>query len=202
MNETTHADFDPNILAALEGAQITGEAVEIRYMGGSQPGSLRQIFPLSINGDRVRARCLATNVVKTFSMKKMLPPEGNLPPAYSAPKKSKSVKLKAQTIEELHAETADRLTQLGWYVRTEQDSLFLSTYFKNGKPKRTPIIELSYCEFVETDEWLPGNETPEIRKSTRPYRLRVKGENTRAFAKFSSAAANFMKAANQSPEQY
>ena len=42
----------PILTEAIE----TGEVVKIKYHGGSQPGSLRQISPISIVGDDVVAR--------------------------------------------------------------------------------------------------------------------------------------------------
>jgi predicted DNA-binding transcriptional regulator YafY len=55
------------LITAIE----TGEVINIKYHGGSQPGSIRQISPISVNGDDVRARCLATNRVKVFKISKM-----------------------------------------------------------------------------------------------------------------------------------
>jgi predicted DNA-binding transcriptional regulator YafY len=45
-------------------------AVVILYHRGSQPGTKRQILPVSASGNRVRARDLASDEVKIFSLDK------------------------------------------------------------------------------------------------------------------------------------
>ena len=49
----------------------TGEILNIIYHGGSEPDAARQLFPMQIKGDQLRARCLATNRVKTYSLSKI-----------------------------------------------------------------------------------------------------------------------------------
>jgi predicted DNA-binding transcriptional regulator YafY len=60
-----------NIEASLKEAIETGEVLKVRYHGGSQPGALREIAPISVNGDKVRARCYSSDAVKTFVIGKV-----------------------------------------------------------------------------------------------------------------------------------
>ena len=55
----------------LQRAIGTGELIGIVYHGGSQPGAFREIAPLQIDADKVRARCYSSNAVKVFSLSKI-----------------------------------------------------------------------------------------------------------------------------------
>ena len=52
-------------------ARDNGEVLKIKYHGGSQPFTLREIYPISISKDKVMARCLNSNAVKTFVIDKI-----------------------------------------------------------------------------------------------------------------------------------
>lgn len=70
----------PEILAR---AAEVGDVVSIIYHGGSQPGSLRSIRPLSVTSDAVRAHDMAAGIDKTFSLSKIeLPTAGTTAPTY------------------------------------------------------------------------------------------------------------------------
>jgi predicted DNA-binding transcriptional regulator YafY len=60
-------DFKLFFIEALE----NGEIPIIRYHGGSQPGKLRHIDPKTIGNDRVRAKCLNSNGIRTFLYNKI-----------------------------------------------------------------------------------------------------------------------------------
>ena len=60
-----------NIEKILSEAISTGEIITIVYHGGSQPGTKRQISPISISNSKVRARCLSSNETKLFFLSKI-----------------------------------------------------------------------------------------------------------------------------------
>ena len=60
-----------NIQKIISEAISTGEIITIVYEGGSQPGTKRQISPISISNSMVRAICLNSNEMKLFCLSKI-----------------------------------------------------------------------------------------------------------------------------------
>jgi len=58
-------------IARLVEARKNGEVIRIAYHGGSQPGTAREISPMSISGDDLIAHDLATDEVRTFKVAKI-----------------------------------------------------------------------------------------------------------------------------------
>ena len=56
----------------LSEALTTRTTIGVVFDGGSQPGRWRQIVPTSIKGDVVRANCLATGGVRSFTISKLV----------------------------------------------------------------------------------------------------------------------------------
>lgn len=52
--------MDKNVEHVLVDAIENKQSLTVVYLGGSQPGTLRNISPISINGDKLRARCHST----------------------------------------------------------------------------------------------------------------------------------------------
>ena len=63
--------MDVNLSDSFEVAMETGELVTIKYHGGSSPGTVREIMPVKIENDRVRARCYTSDAVKSFMFNKI-----------------------------------------------------------------------------------------------------------------------------------
>jgi len=59
-----------SLKSTLEQNIATGEALEIIYHAGSQPGSKRSIQPVTTKSDKFLARCLNSNLLRTFLYKK------------------------------------------------------------------------------------------------------------------------------------
>lgn len=56
----------------LKLAMNSGEIVKVSYYGGSQPGAIREIVPLSFFGkNKIKALCIRTNTKKTFFIEKI-----------------------------------------------------------------------------------------------------------------------------------
>lgn len=130
-----------------------GEWFEIIYHGGSKPGAKRQIAPIAVLSDRVRARCYTSNAVKPFMLAKIEiveagakseAPMWNDPNAIPLPPATDGL----EDVRDVHRLFGDVLRQKGWGVSLdEHDSgwcLNLCGCFKNGKPRKTPTHSLSY----------------------------------------------------------
>lgn len=118
-------NFEKILIAAIE----TGEVINIKYHGGSQPGSIRQIYPVSVNGDNVRARCLATNRVKVFKLSKMKIEQGsNSTNSYVAGQEIPESNSLKEAFEPYEAFLYDS----GWVLSVENDEAGIYRTFKNG----------------------------------------------------------------------
>jgi NAD-dependent DNA ligase len=70
----------------LEAAARNGEVIRIVYHGGSQSGTAREVTPISVGEDRMRARDFASHATKVFMLDKItLPCEDDRPPEYEPP---------------------------------------------------------------------------------------------------------------------
>ena len=60
-----------NIVERLEQASESGEVLECIYHGGSQKGSVRELAPIRVNGNKFHAKCMATGNFKTYMVEKL-----------------------------------------------------------------------------------------------------------------------------------
>jgi hypothetical protein len=179
----------------------TGELLTIIYHGGSQPGATREILPIKVTGNKVRARCYTSNAVKTFVIDKieLCKNQTATPATWDAKNKNK---VKFSTISAVYKENKEQLESYGWHVLFSESSdgeeacLSLHTLFKNEKVRKTPKALLSYSKYApvtifdeETGEII---YTGEKKESTRPYYTQ-----SRAFGKLDNAVKLFMENAEE-----
>ena len=184
----------------LENAIASGEILEIKYFGGSNPGKPRNISPIKIDGNRLIARCLQSNEVKSFSIEKI---------SFSDEKDSYEVSTKV--IEHLTFQSFTQITDflnqykqslenLGWFVKLENpESLSLYSYFKNGKLKKTYDISISYEKFSIEEIYDPDTDNFIIEKKEKqkPWCVRAKGETTRSLSTLPNAIEIFLSFADK-----
>ncbi len=191
-----------NVEASLKEALETGEVLKVRYHGGSQPGALREIAPISVNGDKVRARCYSSDAVKTFVISKVeivgFAKKGD---EWEKGKEQKSEYVSLSCVLDKNSNLFD---ELGWYIESELsgDQQFLSLHarFKNGNPKKGAVIDLSYEKYAYemVVDWESDSEyiepVPEITgERKRPWTVRAKKETTKSFGSLDKAAAPFLE---------
>jgi hypothetical protein len=156
-------DTEMRIREAME----NGEVLWVKYWGGSQPGSVREISPITLSGDKVRVRCLTSESVKTFNIHKIevlpgMPEAGASGYDIDAPK---SIFENVTSMMDIFELVKNELETAGWIVQVTPDRLSIHGRFNNGKPRKTPKLSLEYHEFV-----LPYNEFGEIDRSLEPKR--------------------------------
>lgn len=180
----------------LKVAAKAGEVVRIIYHGGSQPGTVREIYPIRVATLEISARDLATDIVKTFKLAKIeLVDDVTDAPEYDAA--HSDISEPAGIIEALDGKHSE-LENLGWHVAFSEDEASVYRFFKNGKPRKTADVSLSYDEFV-TDLFVDddGELHEDARHSTRPYRVdSLRFASGRTFGKLSRAAALFLEEAH------
>lgn len=201
----------------LEGAIGTGEIVRIAYAGGSQPGSERDIYPLEVKGSKVRAKCIASGVVKMFDIAKIsivrLVAPGPTPPVTYDP--STPAVQQFQSFEHVAAELAPSLSRMGWQMDQEADGenrvLSLHSFFKNGKLRKTPDVTLHFTPrepikdytLVVSIDPKPLGVTTQAREetqqtATRPWSVRSKAmASGKAYGKIDRAVQVFLEQAEK-----
>ena len=183
---------------SLTMARATGKAVRVIYHAGSQPGSVRDIIPVVVAEKEVRAVDVITATEKTFKIEflALAPVQCNAPQYDPSLGKTPS-EFDTQTIEDLSTPIADELASLGWHVLVDKDEVGLFSFFKNGKPKKTPEVRLTFQQYVTEFIMDDDGELNEAKAlSNRPYRLESKNfASARTFAKLSSAWPKFLEEA-------
>lgn len=159
----------------LQQAIGTGELIGIVYHGGSRPGAFREIAPLQIDADKVRARCYTSNAVKVFSLGKIelrgpVPTQDDIQQVWNetAPQHPPYT-----TIVEVHEYCRATVTELGYTAELEtyQDGhrICLRTSFKNGKLRKTAVVSISHERLIwdtaitPTGQFIRTNERPRQR---------------------------------------
>jgi predicted DNA-binding transcriptional regulator YafY len=160
----------------LADAIDTGEIIRIVYRGGSRPGAVRDVIPLALTSDELRAHDVAAGIAKTFLLAKVETTEGPVTPATGA-----------QTVQEAIAPKLSELQALGWRVELTTDVATLHASFKNWKPRKSPSVSLSFDEYTvdffidigDEGEWVDREER---RRSRAPYHVSSTSLRTRSFA--------------------
>lgn len=177
----------------LREAIEAGEVLNIIYRGGSQPGTLREIAPISIKGDKLRARCYSSHAVKTFAIEKIIIVEGDEQPDVVEWQPSAKPLKRYSSIAELLEKERKFLARLGWHIESNNECLSLHRRFKNGRPRKGSDVSLDYEEY--TYDMLYGDDDEfhqEKRKKVKPWTLRGKNKDTRTYGHFVAAANAFI----------
>lgn len=201
------------MLKVIKDALETGEVLSVRYFGGSNPGVKREIAPIAIIDDKLRATCLKAGMPKIFVIDKMeLYVEGAVSKLAENFEINKPVS--TVTIPEFLEQYKDTLEGMGWVVLSDDERVSLHLLFKNGKIRKTAIVELTFNEFeayipepdmaapdFDWDDFIPTDDDGEIqyevRKKARPWRVCAKDKDTCSFKKPDKAMDRFMSFAKQ-----
>ena len=167
----------------------TGELVKIKYFGGSQPGTVREIMPRKIDNDKdiIYAYCLVSDRVLSFSLPKIEIASESDAVNYTFVEKYidfQNVPTWVQTLKELQDNYKGDLEKLGWFVKIGEKSIELSA---NGKERIIPDI----CIYFENEE-----------DRERPWIVKCRGRKTTSFEHEESAVEKFLKHCSKyKPEQ-
>jgi len=190
-----------DVKKVLQSAINNGEILTIRYHGGRQPGASREIAPIQITGNKVRAHCYASNAVKLFNIEKIEVLDNQL----SNQNKWISEKPNIHHYENLHdvfAKTKKTVEELGYYPKLADNCYSLHHFFKNGKPRKSSVISIDFEEYdyeydfdFESDsEYLEEIVIGKIKRQ-KPWVVRSKGKTTRTFSNLDKAVVFFIEQA-------
>jgi len=186
----------------LREAAETGEIAKIRYHGGSQPGTLREIAPIAVKGSKVRARCYTSDAIKTFLVEKVEIVEFSKKGDHW--EKGRFPVAKYENLYQLLNEQTEFLSELGWHIESDlvgdEQSITLHRRFKNGKPLKGCDVSLSYEKYAYdmVVDWESDAEeleaTPQITgERKRPWSVSAKNETTKSYGSLDKAAALFIE---------
>lgn len=181
-----------DIALLLMSAAKTGEVLTIVYNGGSQPGSQRQIAPISFSGNKVWARCFPQNAVKSLSLHKIALPNDNEPlKQYDPDFKPTQV---YENLTAFFSVEQQKLTDIGWHVAHEiepdskNERVAVYVKLKKGGIRKNPTWALIYKPNRVNDD---GERVERMRK----WLVIERNKNITAFMKLDSAAEKFLKSA-------
>jgi hypothetical protein len=181
--------------ARIREAIEVGEVLKVVYGGGSQPGAMREVAPISIENGKVRARCFTSNAVKLFVIEKItILQEANSVSAVEWNPDAEQVP-RYQLINDLSEKEIDFLLALGWHVESDNNCLSLHRRFKNGKPMKGSDVSIDYEEYAyDLVVGLDGELHEENRrKRQRPWSVRGKNQDTRSYGSLDKAAGLFLE---------
>lgn len=184
-----------NTETRLREAIETAEILKIIYHGGSCPGAMRDIAPITLKNGQLRARCYQSGSVKTFMLAKIElvdNPENRPTPEWQV-----SHEVKYLGLDSLLLAQKAYLESLGWIISHENESLSLLHiygYFKNGKPKKAVVLvsidyhaTSHYCIFQGDGSIIEGERSIE-----KPWCVRGKGQGTRNYKHLDRAIETFL----------
>jgi hypothetical protein len=130
--------------ARLSAAVESGESIRIIYQRVSQPGSVREVRPIAIRGETLRAHDVAAGIEKHFLLSNIQIADAQVTaPSYDALASTPGED--SRTIQEFFAPRIPELEALGWHVSLSRDELSLHRFFKNGKPRKGAEVRI-VCE--------------------------------------------------------
>jgi predicted DNA-binding transcriptional regulator YafY len=138
----------------LREAIETGKTLNIRYFGGSTPGAERQIIPLKIDGNLVRARCSATGETKNFRIDRIELLSDGTPSAVAAQINITAPPTTFTSLTEFAEYYQKTLHSIGWVVQHTDHALSLHRTRQNGTILKSFDIEISYTPTEKTNVWL------------------------------------------------
>lgn len=159
------------IIQFLEKAIASRSSVTIKYNGGSQPGSIREITPTKISGDRIFAFCTASNANKSFVISKIEIPEIGNNVDYDAAFKHMFEFDEQNGLFPLYDKFCTEWEEYGWAVESGKDYIYLFRRYKNGKALKYPHVRIEYIPetYDYTDFNSDGEEVNYGKPNPRPW---------------------------------
>lgn len=189
------------IVELLRQAISEGEIIAVVYNGGSHPGQLRPLIPLSLTDEDLSARDPSAHITKTFKLHKIssvrlssgeiLRNENATPIEPLQIQQAPSFATLAEYAEYLSPE----FRAAGWNVIESENYLGVGTFLKNGKPRKSASISIQFYDrsIEPVFDWESGEvsmQPHELTGRERPWRVDPPGKT---FTQLQKAAEVFIK---------
>ena len=202
----------------LQDAAGTGEIITVAYGGGSRPGQPRSLTVSSCTTTEVFIREVDNNTPKQYKLNKILwvedssgqriTSEENTQAFIANPPSSPAQPTlpPLETLNQYAAYLRYELEQAGWHIHQGPNLLGVGTYLKNGKPKKNPVIAVTYQDrSVETVWDLEKNDFVTRQRETsardRPWRVDSPHISGKTFSQLSRAMELFIAEVRASSPQ-
>lgn len=174
---------------AIQAAIANNENIVISYYGGSKPGAVRTIAPISLKNGKVRAKCFASGKIKVFILDKIkINPDQDIRPSWSSAPTYTSIK-------DLYEQIRQDLDDFGWHVahkkQNDHEHVRLHRKFLDGVPLKSIEAEISYSKYAYNFD--PLLDEPERIVVKRPYFVRGKNSESKSYKYLDKAAAYFIE---------
>ena len=139
--------MDTHVLDALQDAIFRKGSIFIKYNGGSQSGTVREVIPTKITGDLVYAYCTLSKANKSFKIEKIDVDGFDDADSYCGAVKSVLESPNDDTgkiISDFVAERLDAFFAPGWCVRTGNSYVWLFGDLLNVRNMNIPSVSLHY----------------------------------------------------------
>lgn len=187
-------------LDELQAALNNNQILTVKYFGGSQPGAVRQIAPIEIKDDKLRAKCYFSNKIKLFKVEKIEILHDTIP----STDKIWDPKFKHtpvyNNLESVFKQNITLLENLGWYLNSSKNEISLHGRFKNGNPKKGSDVSITFEEYTydliyddDLDDFIKDNH----RKRTRPWVVMAKNMEAKTYKKLDHAVDLFIEKAKE-----
>ena len=200
-----------DVASVLAESIETGELLTIKYHGGSSAGAAREIMPIQIQGDKVRARCYTSGAVKTFSIAKIELASKTIDQIKldevwdGRPTNEQPQLLIPKNSKEICADHREALIESGWHIIEQDDADQFGLYLHRKKKVGTGWLKSASASLsFEKYSWdytvdLNGATVRENRQPrVRPWCVRGK-KSTKTFKDYSKAASAFLEQVYDGP---
>ena len=141
----------------LENAIKSSEPIKIKYNGGSQPGSIREIIPTKLVDNKIYAFCMATGMNKSFILDKIEIVDTITTAEYD-PKFISEFEFKEEEgLHPIYNKFINIWLEYGWHVEMNEKSICLFRKWKNGNPQKNPCVCIKFEEEIYPGRpWVSG----------------------------------------------
>lgn len=175
----------------LTEAILNKEHVQIKYNGGSQPGSIREILPLKFIKDMLMAKCVATGAQKTFTIDKIELLDHNNVDAKSFDPSLIGLRM-YDSMQDFYTESKQYFDSIGWDYTFIDDELKLYFTKKDGRKIIRKQVTMNYYP-LKDDPW-SNDQVP----NPKPYWVSGGNYNTVCYGKLDKAVTSFIERADDS----
>lgn len=188
----------------MEAEQIIQTAIEAKqkinviYHGGSMSGQPRELGPISIKGNKLRAKCYKTDAFKTFLIERIqiITSDGELTEQKALTVKPTPVVSPKQALSDIFAAIKPHFKDREWLIdfNEAEQSLLIYPRFKNGKPKKSIELALYYeqCRSDLIFNEQTGDLDEVTIKRVKPWIVKCKNKTATSFGYLNTAAEKFL----------